>query len=152
MIRRLFRPILERPSLMWALFAGYLAVLLRLTVLRDGLLPLHLFQGGVLDLLPLAYYVRRARRSLPWLLLREFGGNIVGFMPLGAFLTWRCPERGAVWALGTGAAVSALIEVSQIVFGVGRCSTGDVALNAFGAFLGAKLMYFLLYSTELERN
>lgn len=147
-IGRLMRLILDNKSLMWVLFAGYLAVLLRLTVLRDGLLPLHLFQGGVLDLLPLAYYVRRARRSLPWLLLREFGGNIVGFMPLGTFLTWRRPERGAVWVLGTGAAVSALIEASQIVFGVGRCSTGDVALNAFGAFLGAKLMYFLFNSID----
>lgn len=152
MIRRLLRPILDHRPLMWALFAGYLVVLLRLTVLRDNLLPLHLFQGGVLDLLPFAYYVRFARRSLTGLLLREFGGNLVGFAPLGAFVQWRHPERGAVWALWTGAAVSALIEASQVVFGVGRCSTGDVVLNALGTFLGAQLMQSLLNVTDSERN
>lgn len=148
MTRRLCAPILDRPALMWGLFCAYLAVLLRLTVLRDGLLPLHLFQGGVLDLLPFAYYGRFARRSLTGLLLREFAGNIVGFVPLGAFVRWRHRDSGAARAMWTGAALSALMETAQIVFGVGRASTGDVVLNAVGALLGARLMQYLLSGKE----
>ena len=144
----LIRRILDNRPLMWGLFCAYLAVLLRLTVLRDGLLPLHLFQGGVLDLLPFAYYARWARRSLTGLLLREFAGNIVGFVPLGAFAQWRHRDRGAARAIWTGALLSALIETSQIVFGVGRASTGDVVLNAVGALLGARLMQYLLSGKE----
>lgn len=152
MMQRLLRPILNNRPLMWGLFCVYLAVLLRLTVLRDGIWPLHLLQGGVLDLLPLAYYVRWARRSLPWLLVREFGGNIVGFAPLGAFVRWRHPDISAARALWTGALLSALIETAQLVFGVGRASTGDVVLNALGALLGAGLMESLLPPEQSERN
>ena len=144
----LLRRILGSTPLMCALFCGYLAVLLRLTVLRSGLWPLHLFRGGVLDLLPLAYYVRFARRSLSGLLIRELAGNVAGFVPLGAFVQWRHPGGGVSRALWTGAALSALIEAAQLVFGVGRASTGDVVLNALGAVLGAKLMQFLLIETE----
>ena len=145
---KLIQPILRNRPLMWGLFCAYLTVLLRLTVLRDGLLPLHLFRGGVLDLLPLAYYARWARRSLAGLLLRELAGNLVGFLPLGAFVRWRHRDSSAARALWTGAAVSALIETAQIVFGVGRASTGDVVLNALGALLGSLLMKYLLAGKE----
>ncbi len=148
----LFHRLLRNRPLVYALFALYLALLLRLTVLRDGFWPLHLFRGGVLDLLPLAYYARRARRNPLWLLAREFVGNIVGFAPLGGFVQWRHPAGGLRRALWTGAALSALIETAQIVFGVGRASTGDVVLNALGAVLGAKVMQMLINLTESERN
>ena len=141
---RMLRRIIESKRAMYALFAVYLMILLRLTVLRDGLLPLHLFQGGVMDLFPLAYYLRWARRSLLWLVVREFAGNTVGFAPLGAFVLWRCPQGGVKGALLTGAALSALIETAQYVFGVGRMSTGDVVLNGLGAALGAVVMQRLL--------
>lgn len=134
------RRLLDNCPLLYILFALYLALLLRLTVLRDGLLPLHPLRGGVMDLLPLAYYLRFARRSLSGLLLRELAGNIVGFAPLGAFVVWRRPEAGRGGALWTGAAVSACIEGLQYLLGVGRMSTGDVALNALGALLGAAAM------------
>jgi glycopeptide antibiotics resistance protein len=137
---------------MYALFAVYAAVLLRLTVLRDGVLPLHLFQGGVLDLLPFAYYSRMARRRVVFLLVREFGGNIVGFMPLGAFLLWLRGERRPKRAGLTGAAVSGMIETLQYVLGVGRASTGDVALNAMGALLGAAVTRGLLLPLMNERK
>ena len=140
----LLRRIIADKRAMYPLFAVYLLILLRLTVLRDNLLPLHLFQGGVMDLFPLAYYLRWARRSLLWLLLREFAGNIVGFAPLGAFVLWRCPQSGVKGALLTGAALSALIETAQYVFGVGRMSTGDVVLNGLGAALGGFAMQQLL--------
>ena len=140
----LLRRIIADKRAMYPLFAVYLLILLRLTVLRDNLLPLHLFQGGVMDLFPLAYYLRWARRSLLWLLLREFAGNIVGFAPLGAFVFWRCPQSGVKGALLTGAALSALIETAQYVFGVGRMSTGDVVLNGLGAALGGFAMQQLL--------
>ena len=140
----LLRRIIADKRAMHPLFAVYLLILLRLTVLRDNLLPLHLFQGGVMDLFPLAYYLRWARRSLLWLLLREFAGNIVGFAPLGAFVLWRCPQSGVKGALLTGAALSALIETAQYVFGVGRMSTGDVVLNGLGTALGAAIMQRLL--------
>ena len=140
----LLRRIIADKRAMYPLFAVYLLILLRLTVLRDNLLPLHLFQGGVMDLFPLAYYLRWARRSLLWLLLREFAGNIAGFMPLGAFALWQRPHSGIKGAFLTGAGLSALIEAAQYVFGVGRMSTGDVVLNGLGAALGAAIMQRLL--------
>jgi glycopeptide antibiotics resistance protein len=141
---RILRRIIESKRAMYALFAVYLVILLRLTVLRDGLLPLHLFQGGVMDLFPLAYYLRWARRSLFWLVVREFAGNTVGFAPLGAFVLWRRPQGGVKGAFLTGAVLSALIETAQYVFGAGRMSTGDVVLNGLGAALGAVIMQRLL--------
>jgi glycopeptide antibiotics resistance protein len=138
--------------LIYALFGLYLAILLRLTVLRDGLLPLHFFQGGVMDLLPFAYYCRMARKNLAWLLVREFWGNIVGFMPLGAFFLWRRPKCSLWTAAAGGAAVSAVIEELQYVLGVGRASTGDVVLNALGTLLGAAVMKGLLTPLMTERK
>lgn len=141
---RLIQRVLHNRPLIWTLFALYLAVLLRLTVLRDGLLPLHLFQGGVNDLLPFAYYSRWLTKNPLNFLLRELLGNVAGFAPLGAFVYWRRRETGLSRVLLTGACASACIEVLQYVLGVGRMSTGDLLFNTVGAVLGGAVMSFLL--------
>lgn len=147
---RLIRSIIRNRPLMYALFALYLAVLLRLTVLRDGLLPLHLLQGGANDLLPFAYYSRWLAKNPLNFLLREFLGNVVGFVPLGAFAYWRRPETGLSRVLLTGASASASIELLQYLLGVGRMSTGDLLFNTVGAVLGGALMRALLIDKKKD--
>ena len=71
-------------------------------------------------------------------------GNVVLFMPLGFLLPLLAPRLGRFWpTVGTGFALSAAIELSQVAFpGVRRADVNDVLMNTLGAALG-----YLLYRT-----
>jgi glycopeptide antibiotics resistance protein len=69
-------------------------------------------------------------------------GNVVLFLPLGFLLPLLVPRLGRFWpTVGTGFALSAAIELSQVAFpGVRRADVNDVLMNTLGAALG-----YLLY-------
>ncbi|MBQ9300867.1 MAG: VanZ family protein [Clostridia bacterium] len=115
------------------LFAAYLAVLLRMTVFREGCFG-HGLLSGRLQLMPGVAY----RRLLGW---RSYGraaylffGNIACFMPLGFGLAHKKWNFSAC-ALA-GLLLSLVIEGGQFVLGSGLSETDDLILNTLGAMAG----------------
>ena len=65
-------------------------------------------------------------------------GNVALFLPLGFLLPLLAPRLDRLWrTVGTGFALSAAIELSQVAFpGVRRADVNDVLMNTLGAALG----------------
>lgn len=67
----------------------------------------------------------------------NLAGNVVGFLPFGALLPLIARDARKSWKIGLLAAeISAVIEVSQLLFQVGCFDVDDVILNTTGALLG----------------
>jgi glycopeptide antibiotics resistance protein len=80
--------------------------------------------------------LRDGHRVLPT--LTGAAGNVALFMPLGFLLPMLAPRLDRFWrTVGTGFAVSAAIELSQVAFpGVRRADVNDVLMNTLGAATG----------------
>jgi glycopeptide antibiotics resistance protein len=65
-------------------------------------------------------------------------GNVALFLPLGFLLPLLAPRLDRLWrTVGTGLALSAAIELSQVAFpGVRRADVNDVLLNTLGTAVG----------------
>lgn len=113
----------------WALFAVYLAVLLRLTVFR----PTHLAEPA-LNLVPFAEWRRTLAVQGFLRFAYLFFGNIVWFMPLGWAVS--CRGRRLGWAVLAGFCLSLCIELGQLALCTGVTELDDLLLNALGALLG----------------
>ncbi|MFB8006831.1 VanZ family protein [Nocardia sp. NPDC056000] len=71
----------------------------------------------------------------------QVGANLIVFLPLGLLLPLRLPRfAGVLRMFLVGAALSALLEIAQYAFDLGRVSSvDDVLMNATGAAIGAAL-------------
>lgn len=119
------------------LLVFYLAALIQITALRLGLTAPRWFRGGLL-LIPLRTTLLSAGES-PWALVYHTLGNFMWFVPLGFLLSGLSPRWTAGRCLAAGAALSAGIEVVQLLMGTGVCDVDDVLLNALGALAGRGL-------------
>lgn len=73
----------------------------------------------------------------------NLAGNVIGFMPFGMLLPVfaRSVRRG--WKVGIlSFEISALVEISQLIFCVGSFDVDDMILNTLGGLLG----YFLFFT------
>ena len=86
-----------------------------------------------------------AVRQILWPLVYNVAGNLLWFVPLGMLGPLLCsPCPPARWpdlrrpgrCLAAGAAVSALLELTQYLLATGATDLDDVWLNALGALLG----------------
>ena len=115
-----------------------MTVLLRITVFRSSFSLYSLFQKGTLNLtlfadyLPLLYQGRWLR------FLYLFVGNIVWFIPFGAFWYGIGIRRDMRRILLLGFLFSLTIETLQFVFGTGVTELDDLILNTFGVWVWAK--------------
>lgn len=67
----------------------------------------------------------------------NLAGNIIGFIPFGVMLPMLFLSARKAWkVMALGFEVSALIEVSQLIWRVGCCDVDDMILNTCGVFLG----------------
>ncbi len=125
----------------------YLAVLLKLTVFRDGFGETPLFSNGDFNFELFTDLIRIYHRDVS-VFLYLCVGNIVTFIPFGFLVmplvakSERNPSvhalrRGFAVTVGLGALLSLFIEVSQWAFGVGVSEIDDLILNVTGVFLGA---------------
>lgn len=72
----------------------------------------------------------------------NLAGNVVGFIPFGLLLPILRSEVRKAWRVTVlGFEISALIELSQLIFKVGCFDVDDIILNTFGAWLGYVLFY-----------
>lgn len=75
----------------------------------------------------------------------NLAGNVIGFMPFGALLPILARSVRRYWkVILLSFEVSALIEVSQLVFQVGCFDVDDIILNTLGGLLG----YILFWMTS----
>ncbi len=111
----------------------WLAVLLRLTVFRNGCFSHGLFSGRV-ELDAFAYYAELARVGNWRYFLYLFMGNLLWFLPAGILVRlW----GGKLWqTLLAGFCLSLFIETMQFVLGCGVSELDDLILNTLGAVIG----------------
>lgn len=115
------------------LTALWLAVLLRITVFRNGCFSHGLLSGRV-ELDAFAYYAELARRGSWRYFCYLFVGNLLWFAPAGVLVRLR---GGKLWqAALAGLGLSLLVETLQFVLGSGVSELDDLILNTAGALLG----------------
>ena len=122
----------RRKTALWLVFAVYLAVLLRITVLRSDF-GTHDFCSGTVIWVPFVSLYEILQNSL-WRFIYLFAGNLVWFWPLGFLMPLLTPLRKSVMLLGAG--FSILIEVLQFIFATGVSEVEDVILNTLGCCIG----------------
>ncbi|MHA7281102.1 VanZ family protein [Arthrobacter sp. MDT2-2] len=82
----------------------------------------------------------------------EFTSNVLMFVPFGLFWFILAPHRWRWWGVTAGCALSALIEVTQLVLLPQRFATPyDVLANTLGALAGAALGWAHLQLRERPR-
>lgn len=72
----------------------------------------------------------------------NLAGNVIGFMPFGALLPVMARDARKAWKTGLlGFEISALVELSQLLFQVGCFDVDDMILNTCGALAGYSVFY-----------
>ena len=132
----------------WTVFVLYLVLLLKLLLFSRPLGSEH-----SLNLVPFASisdYVFSTSAAVKRLAVVNVMGNIVAFIPLGAFLP--VVRHGAgIWTnLLVVACASIAVEILQGVFGLGASDIDDVMLNTLGGLIG--ILFFALLLRLLRRR
>ena len=84
-------------------------------------------------------------------MLRHIVLNVALFAPLGALLPMmHCRLRSWVYALLCGAALSTMIETTQLLAAAGQCDVNDIIANTLGALLGYGLFRLLGMGRRME--
>ena len=114
----------------------WLAVLLRITVFRNGCFSHGLFSGRI-EWDAFAYYLKLARIGYWRYFIYLFVGNLIWFAPAGVLVRlW----GGRLWqAALAGLGLSLFVETMQFVLGSGVSELDDLILNTLGAVLGFAL-------------
>lgn len=111
----------------------WLAVLLRITVFREGCFSHGLFSGRI-EWAAFAYYCKLARVGNWRYFIYLFGGNLFWFAPAGVLVRLR---GGRLWqAALAGFGLSLFVESAQFILGSGVSELDDLILNTLGALLG----------------
>ena len=84
----------------------------------------------------------------------NLAGNIIGFVPFGALLPIFTRSVRKAWKVTLlSLEISALIEVSQLIFRVGCFDVDDMILNTLGGLLGFGLFWLSSkYYRRLEKH
>ena len=124
-----------------ALLMTYLLVVLFVTLLsRQG-------QHNTSVIMELELF--RALKMQDTDVLRHLLQNAALFVPLGVLLPLLHRSlRSVWWALLGGAALSTMIETTQLVLAVGQCDVNDILTNTLGAVLGYGV--FWLFGRRME--
>ncbi|RYZ23389.1 MAG: VanZ family protein [Chitinophagaceae bacterium] len=140
------------PLLLWVFLWKDLAVL----ELQRPRLSLELLGagGGKVNLVPgstLLYYLSLRENFITGAL--NIGGNLLGFMPLGALLPlcW-ARFRRLVPTVGAGLLLSGAIETFQLFSTAGDCDVDDLLLNGAGTALGFLALRWGMRHTALFKS
>ena len=101
--------------------------------------------GSKQELSLIPFYSFIAARTQPeW--YREIVANVLLFIPVGLSMPFSLPRRFSRHPIRStilfAAVLSFLIEVLQLVFGLGLCETDDVIANTAGAAIGTLAFIF----------
>ena len=81
-------------------------------------------------------YLSGVKNISPGTAFSNVGGNIIVFLPLGAFLALFKKDKRLLPNFLIVLGVSMTAEIIQGVFGIGAADVDDVILNCLGGFLG----------------
>ena len=109
------------------------AVLLRITVFRNGCFSHGLFSGHI-EWEAFSFYAKLLSAGNLKYFAYLFFGNLIWFAPAG-FMA-RFWNGRLIHALVAGLFISLLVEAGQFILGSGVSELDDVILNTLGALLG----------------
>lgn len=82
-------------------------------------------------------YIRYRKLLGTWAVLTNLLGNVIGFIPFGALVPLMVRGARSAWRMTLlSFEISALVEVSQLIFRVGCFDVDDMILNTLGGLLG----------------
>lgn len=139
----------KRKGRAWALFVLYLLLLLRITVFRTGWSTNALFRGTLVAV-PFQTVFSSLFHGDTLYFCYLFFGNVLWFVPLGAFLQRRGLRFWQTCLLGM--LLSLLIEAGQFVLSTGTSETEDVILNTVGSMLGYLVMRHVCGAQAPDRD
>jgi len=122
------------------LFILYVFILLRITIIRDNIIPLRLFDGHI-NYVVFKEYLPLLKYNLSYFIYFFFG-NIAWFIPLGFFLNYYKKIKFKKTII-IGFTLSLFIEILQFVFSTGISEFDDLILNSIGTMVGCLIgMYW----------
>lgn len=135
--------------LLWVLLIGYLLLLYRVILFKfpidtifDILMDRDELEFTRVNLIPfqtIRFYLFSGRVPLVTA-VRNLLGNVLAFVPLGILIPLIRRDLSIVFTFVTALALSASIEITQLVTGLGSCDIDDIILNVFGAMLTCVLL------------
>ena len=132
-----------------AALALYVAFLLKLLLFSRAL-----GSERSLNLVPFATirrYLTGGAHGGGGIAIANLAGNVLVFVPLGAYLSW-IRQRATAWTTWLFVvSVSVAVEVTQGVLGVGTSDIDDVILNGIGGLIGI-VAWRLLVALLRERS
>ena len=134
----------SKPGKLHILFLLYLCGLFLVLFHREPYcsgLPYWEQVASAVNLQPLRtirLYLRLLQRGmLTKLALTNLLGNLILFLPLGAFLPTLFPGLRRLWkTLAACTALIVVVEISQVLLLLGSCDVDDLILNLLGASAG----------------
>jgi len=80
-------------------------------------------------------------------------GNLLGFVPVGFFLTILIPFfRKGIYVLLAGFCLSLCFEMAQLIFGLGIFDVDDIILNTAGCFSGYIIYWVFNKTFRLQKK
>lgn len=122
-----------------ALFVLYAVVLLRLTMLRDGLYDGHPRTADRVILVPFHSYSEYLRQGQYIQFRYQLIGNVLCLLPLGFFCGFFKKDCSLVSASLVCLTATLCIECWQLAFDVGYFELDDLCLNLAGGIIGYAL-------------
>ena len=125
-------------GILWCLFLVYVAVMVYFLFFAEmfgrgdpginghNFVPFH----------EIGRYLRYRRRIGVYLTALNLGGNIVAFVPFGLFLPMLMRRNSGWGVVLAGFLTSCLVEIIQLVSGLGTCDVDDIILNTLGVVVG----------------
>ena len=133
-------------------FILYLVILFRITVFRAGFSFENLLKNGTINVTLFQGYLPILEGGHWFRFIYLFVGNIIWFVPLGAYLQYQKKFKKIGTIVLLGFFLSLTIESLQYVFGTGYSELDDLILNTVGAWLGALLCKKFSAILSLQRR
>jgi len=121
-------------AVIWAVFALYAAFLLKLLLFSRA--PGSERSINLIPFATIAEYAFSGSSATTRFAFGNVAGNILVFVPLGAYLCFFRRRAKVAGNLLIVAIVSVAVEVVQGVFGLGASDIDDVILNCLGGLIG----------------
>ncbi len=131
-------------------FILYIAVLLKITVLRSNFGEAGIFTSGKTNIMPFVDLIHIYKNDVK-IFIYLFAGNIFWFIPFGIFLR-ALSSLSNIKIVGLAALFSFAIEFSQYAFGTGVAESDDIILNTLGALLGVAICNCIRKKKMLRRR
>lgn len=124
------------------LFLFYIAILLKLTVFRDGFVfdSQSFFTKGSIVLKPASTYIMMYKHKAYGLMAYNLLGNIIMFIPFGFCVKYINYKIKPLRLMLTGIVLSFCIEFAQYMFGTGVSDIDDIILNTLGVMIGGLVL------------